>query len=75
MTFSVTVVDSDKRPDLYAELEYDGELVAEAFVEGERMRVAFVDVHGDPLWVAEPEQVKQALEQAREQLLKFGLLS
>lgn len=74
MSFTVTIVDADHRPDLYAEIEYDGERVAEAFTEDGRMRVAFVDLGGQPLWSAASEDLEFALTQARQQLAKFGLL-
>ena len=50
MSFIVTVVDAAHRPDPYAEIEYNGERVAEAFVEDERMRVSFVDLEGSHMW-------------------------
>lgn len=40
MSFSVRIVDAEDRPDVYAEIEYDEELVAEVFAEHGRMYVA-----------------------------------
>ena len=75
MSFSVTVVDAAHRPDVYAEIEHDGELVAEAFPEGGRMRVAFVDPEGQPLWVAAADELDDALQRARQALMEAGLLA
>lgn len=74
MSFSVRMVDAEHRPDLYAEIEYDEELVAEVFVEGGQMRVAIVGLDGTSLWVASLDDLQAALSQAREELAKFGLL-
>lgn len=74
MSFSVRIVDSEHRPELYAEIEYDEELVAEAFVEDGQMRVAVVGLDGTELWVASFDELQHALSQARQQLMKFGLL-
>lgn len=74
MSFSVTIVDADHRPDLYAEIEYDGELIAEAFVEERRMRVSLVDRDGGHMWGAEVKDLELALAQARQELRRFGLL-
>lgn len=74
MSFSVTIVDADDRADLCAEIEHDGERVAEAFAEGGRMRVAFVGLDGQPMWTAVAEDLEFALAQARQELIKFGLL-
>ncbi len=74
MSFSVRVVDAGHRPDLFAEIEYGEELMAEAFVEEGRMRITFVDLDGNHMWVAEAKDLELALEQARQELRKFGLL-
>ena len=74
MSFSVRIVDAEHRPEVYAEIEYDDELVGEAFVEEGRMKVAFVGLDGSPMWVAAGTDLEQALALAREQLVKFGLL-
>lgn len=74
MSFSVRIVDADDRSELYAEIEYGEELVAEVFAENGRMRVAFMDPGGTPLWIASGEELERALSQARQGLLKFGLL-
>lgn len=74
MSLTVTIVDADHRPDLYAEIEYDGERIAEAFAEGGRMRIAFVGLDGSPMWDAAGDELEHALALAREQLKKFGLL-
>jgi len=74
VSFSVAIVDADHRPDVYAEIERDEELVAEAFTEGGRMHVAFVDPEGRPLWVAAADELEDALKQARHALMQAGLL-
>lgn len=74
MNFSVRIVDADHRPEVYAEIEYDDELVAEAFVEEGLMKVAFVGLDGSPMWVGNGTDIEQAIALAREQLAKFGLL-
>lgn len=74
MRFSVRIVDAAHRPELYAEIEYDEELVAEAFVEDGQMHVAVVGLDGTQLWVASSDELQHALSQARQQLMKFGLL-
>ena len=74
MTIQVTIVDADHRPDLYAELEYNGALVAEAFVEDGTMRMTFVGLDGGPLWTARVEEISDALSRARSELVRFGLL-
>lgn len=73
MSFSVTIVDAAHRPEVYAEIEYDGELIAEAFAEDGRMKVAFVGVDGRPLWVAEAEDLRDALARAQKALTEAGL--
>jgi hypothetical protein len=74
MSFSVRIVDANHRPDLYAEIERDEELIAEAFVDEGEMRVALVGADGSPLWIAAVEEIEHALAQARQQLVMFGLL-
>lgn len=74
MSFSVRIVDAEHRPEVYAEIEYDDQLVAEAYVERGRMQVAFVGLDGSPMWVAAGDDLEDALGLAREQLTKFGLL-
>jgi hypothetical protein len=74
VSFSVRIVDAGHRPDLFAEIEYDDELVAEAFVEDGRKRVSFVDLDGSHMWGAEAKDLEFAVAQARQELRKFGLL-
>ncbi len=75
MSFTTTIVDAEHRPELYAEIEYDEDLIAEAFVEAGRMRIALMDLDGKPMWTGEVAELEQALVQAREELAKFGLLN
>jgi len=74
VSLSVRIVDANHRPDLYAEIEHDEELIAEAFVEEGEMRVAFVGADGSPAWTAAADEIEHALALARQQLVKFGLL-
>lgn len=74
MSFSVRIIDAEHRPEVYAEIEYDDELVAEAYVERGVMKVAFVGLGGTPMWVTTDTETEHALALAREQLRKFGLL-
>jgi hypothetical protein len=74
MSFSVRIVDAEHRSDLYAEIEYGGELVAEAFVEQGQMHIMIVSVDGTPMWHAAAHEIEGAFALARAELIKFELL-
>ena len=74
MSFAVTIVDADHRPAVFAEIELDGVLVAEAFAEGRRMRVAFVDPDGEMLWETDVDELRDALQRARDALVEMALV-
>ena len=46
------IVSADHRLEVFAEIEYGGDIFAEAFVEDGHMAVAFMNAEGDQLWVA-----------------------
>ncbi len=74
MSFAVTIVDAEHRASVFAEIEFDGEIVAEAFAEAGTMRVAFVDPGGDVLWETAAEQLHDALRRAHGALVEAGLV-
>lgn len=75
MSFTVRVASAGHRPDVFAEIELDGELVAEAYVEVGRMMVALVDIAGEVLWAAPADNLLAAVERARVALTDSGLLT
>jgi len=74
MSLNVTIVDADHRASVFAEIELEGELVAEAYVEGETMRVAFTDSAGKELWHTSAEDLLDGLRRARTALAEMGLI-
>lgn len=74
MTFAVTIVDASHRPNVFAEIELDGELIAEAYVEAGRMRLAFVDPSGGFLGEGSADEFGDAVTRARAALADAGLL-
>lgn len=73
MTFSVTVVDSQHRPDLFAEVERDGELALEVFVSEGKVCAAIIGSDGRALWESSVEDIRDALTRAEDALSEFGL--
>jgi hypothetical protein len=65
-------VDAPHRPEIFAEVEYDGELVAEVFEAGEGLSIALVDHAGKPLWEAPLSDVETALAGARAEMNRFA---
>ena len=74
MSFAITIVDAAHRPSVFAEIELDGELVAEVFAEAGRMRLAFVDPGGSIRWETAAEELYDAIECARDALDEAKLL-
>lgn len=74
MSFTVRIASAGHRPDVFAEIELDGELVAEAFVEAGRMMISLTSMEGETLWVASNDDLLAALERARDALTDSGLL-
>jgi len=68
-TFSVQVVDSNDRPDVYVEIEFGGELVAEAYVDEGEMRLSFPS---SAKWSASAAELEDAIARARGALTEFG---
>jgi hypothetical protein len=63
--FTVRIVSAPHRPEVYAEIELDGDLVAEAFADAGQMRLAFVGDGGQILWEASADELRDALDRAR----------
>lgn len=75
MSFTVRIVSAGHRPDVFAEIELDGELVAEAYVEGGLMMIALAGVEGEVMWAAPANDLLAAVERARVALTDSGLLT
>lgn len=61
MSFSVRIVDAEHRPEVYAEIECDEELVAEAYAEQGHMQVALLSRDGRPMWAAPGDEFEVRL--------------
>lgn len=72
MSITMTVVDGTHRPDLYVEIELDGNPVAEVFVADRRLIVEVLYPF-DGSWEAPLEELVNAFEKARIALEKMGL--
>ncbi len=75
MSFTVRIASAGHRPDVFAEIELDGELVAEAYAERGRMMVALVDIEGEVMWIAPVDNLLATVERARLALIDSGLLT
>ena len=75
MSFSVRLSSANHRPDIFAEIEYDGELVAEAFVESGQLMIALTDPGGKEMWAGPENDLLAALQRARISLRDAGLLT
>lgn len=74
MSLAVTIVDAPHRPAVFAEIELDGELIAEAYVEAGRMRLAFIDPAGGFVGDVSHDELADAMDRARAALRGAGLL-
>jgi hypothetical protein len=68
--FAVQVVSANDRPEVYVEIEFGGELVAEAYVQDGEMRLSFPPAVE---WSAPATEFEDAIARAREALNEFGL--
>jgi hypothetical protein len=69
MSLSVRVVSATHRPEVFVEVEQDGELVAEIFRNGDDLRIAAVAQNGNAQWEASLADLRSALERAEAELV------
>jgi hypothetical protein len=65
MTMTTTVVDSDRHPEVYVEIELNGGLVGEVFGSDTGLQVKRIGRHGDVLWAATLDELESSLAKAR----------
>jgi hypothetical protein len=72
MGFSVRVASPPHRPEVFVEIEYGGELVAEVFEKGDDLEIAFVDYADKPLMEVPLGELQAALVKAGETMRSFA---